>query len=511
MTNEQDGNGRERGELPRGWAWAKFADVVSLTAGSGAPQGKEYFEGGSFPFVRVQDMGNLSGKVYIHDTRDHLNRTGIPKMRLFPKGSVLFTKSGMSILLNQRAILAKDMYVVGHIGVAQPVGGIRSEFVYYWLKTVDFKELTHATTLPSLQLSKVQDLDVPLPPLAEQRRIVAKIEEVFSDLDAGVAALQITKAQLKRYRQAVLKAAVEGKLTAEWREANKGKIEPASGLLDRIREERAKNANGKGKIVSPVGAAELGKLPDGWCWATIDELTDTIGGVTKGRDFKGKKTVHLPYLRVANVQRGYLDLSEVKKIETLESETAKYLLKENDLVLTEGGDWDKLGRSAIWKNQVASCIHQNHIFRARLYLRDMPIKWLMYYTNSEQGKAYFVEAAKQTTNLASINLTQLRACPVPLPPLAEQHYIVAEVERRLSVADEIEKVVERSLKQAARLRQSILIRAFAGKLVPQDPSDEPTERLLERIKAQTNAKKESLPEQMALPIPSAKKVRRRAT
>ena len=154
----------------------------------------------------------------------------------------------------------------------------------------------------------------------------------------------------------------------------------------------------------------------------------------------------------------------MKEIKILESEIEKYRLQDGDVVLTEGGDWDKLGRSAIWRNQIPNCVHQNHIFRARVKASDVLPEWLMYYTNSELGQNYFKDASKQTTNLASINLTQLRACPIPLPRLVEQRRIVAEVERRLSVVGEVESTVEAGLVRAARLRQSVLRSAFEGRL-----------------------------------------------
>jgi len=213
-------------------------------------------------------------------------------------------------------------------------------------------------------------------------------------------------------------------------------------------------------------------------------LADGIGGVTKGRNLVGRSTVILPYLRVANVQRGFVDLSVMKTIEVSQNEVDRYLLHDDDVLLTERGDADKLGRAALWKNQIPQCIHQNHIFRARLLEQSIPPQWLVFYANSEQGRSYFLKAAKQTVNLASINLTQLRNCPVPLPPIREQESIVAEVDQRLSVVSELEATVEANLKRAERLRQSILREAFAGRLVPQDPSDEPASVLLERIRGE---------------------------
>jgi type I restriction enzyme S subunit len=152
-----------------------LGEISLLTAGNPAPQGEKYFTNGVYPFVRVQDMGNLGNDIYISDTKDHINERAVEKLRLFTQGSVLFTKSGMSTLLNQRAILPGDMYVVSHIGVSIPLGKIPSKYIYYWLKTVDFKDLTHATTLPSLPLPKVKGIFFPLPPLPEQQRIVSKM------------------------------------------------------------------------------------------------------------------------------------------------------------------------------------------------------------------------------------------------------------------------------------------------------------------------------------------------
>ena len=161
----------EAGELPKGWIWTKWGDISLIGAGNPAPQGDEYFDNGRHPFVRVQDMGNLGDSVYLKKTKDYINDKAASTLKLFPKGSVLFTKSGMSILLNQRAILSTDMFVVSHIGISFPLGEIPSEFIYYWLKTVDFKKLTHATTLPSLRLSKVDALPFPLPPLKDNPAI----------------------------------------------------------------------------------------------------------------------------------------------------------------------------------------------------------------------------------------------------------------------------------------------------------------------------------------------------
>ncbi|MEK7833154.1 MAG: restriction endonuclease subunit S, partial [Acidobacteriota bacterium] len=247
------------------------------------------------------------------------------------------------------------------------------------------------------------------------------------------ASLKTAAQQLKTYRQAVLKWAFEGKLTNDH--------------------------------------ANEGELPAGWKWEKLGEITKIIGGVTKGRDFKGKKTIFLPYLRVANVQDGYLDLKEVKTIEALPSDKDKYALAPGDILYTEGGDKDKLGRGTIWKNEIGGCIHQNHIFRARPISAEIDSKYIAYFSGTKSAKNYFFKHGKQTTNLASINLTVLSNLPIPLCSLEEQHRIVQEIESRLSVCDKLEETLAGSLRQAEALRQSILKQAFAGKLVAPEESD----------------------------------------
>jgi type I restriction enzyme S subunit len=153
----------------------------------------------------------------------------------------------------------------------------------------------------------------------------------------------------------------------------------------------------------------------------------------------------------------------MKHIEAPEAEIEDLRLRSGDVLFTEGGDRDKLGRGWIWDNQLPECIHQNHVFRARLFSEVVSPRFISWWGNSF-GQLYFQKEGKQTTNLASINLTKLSAFPVPLPPTEEQHRIIAEVERRLSVADEMEAQVDAGLQRAERLRRAILKRAFEGKL-----------------------------------------------
>ena len=208
------------------------------------------------------------------------------------------------------------------------------------------------------------------------------------------------------------------------------------------------------------------KLPTGWRWVTLRDIAQISGGITKGQKRRATDVVRkVPYLRVANVQRGYLDLSEMKEIEALESKIEALRLQPGDILFNEGGDRDKLGRGWIWNGELPECIHQNHVFRARLRSDSDSPKFISYYSNSA-GQQYFYDQGKHTTNLASINLTKLGELPIPLPPSAEQHRIVAEIEKQFTRLDAGVAALRRVQANLKRYRASVLKAACEGKLVP---------------------------------------------
>jgi type I restriction enzyme, S subunit len=343
-------------------------------------------------------------------------------------------------------------------------------------------------------------LPVRLPPLVEQRRIVTKVEALLAAVDSARERLARVPAILKRYRQAVLAAACSGRLTEDWRQAHSDPTGSADLLREVIarRRERYARAGRAVRVGVPGGYEEpespsltdLVEVPAEWCWTTLSTLAALVGGLTKGQKRGGMKSRlrSVPYLRVANVQRGYLDLHEVKMIDATEEEISELRLLPGDVLFTEGGDRDKLGRGWVWLGEVEECIHQNHIFRARLYHEGVQSRFVSWYANS-LAQQYFEEAGKQTVNLASINMTKLRALPIPLPGAKEQVEIVRRVNSLLTLADGIERMVRTAATRVHGLPQSILAKAFRGELVPTEAElareegrdYEPASVLLERI------------------------------
>jgi type I restriction enzyme S subunit len=195
-----------------------------------------------------------------------------------------------------------------------------------------------------------------------------------------------------------------------------------------------------------------GKVPTDWPIQPLGKLAEVGSGVTLGRDLDGTTTVELPYLRVENVQDGFLDLTEIKTVKVKPDEVNRFLLQPGDVLMTEGGDFDKLGRGCIWQGEISPCLHQNHIFRVRADQGRLAPGFLSVLISSGYGRRYFLRISKQTTNLATINKTQLRAFPVPCPPLDEQRAIA----RILDAADTAIESMRAAIAKARRLRDGLV-------------------------------------------------------
>lgn len=170
---------------------------------------------------------------------------------------------------------------------------------------------------------------------------------------------------------------------------------------------------------------EFGPIPESWPVVVLNDCANVQTGAAKGRSFNGHEVMEVPYLRVANVQNGYLDLTEIKTLRIAQHELERFRLRRNDVLLTEGGDFDKLGRGFIWNAQIEPCIHQNHIFAVRVNANRIDPQFFAYLVQSPYGRAYFLQVAHKTTNLACINSTKLKAFPVPIPLLQEQREIAS--------------------------------------------------------------------------------------
>ena len=483
-------------EIPIPWIWSQVGEVSEIVGG-GTPRtsDQDNFDGGEISWITPADLSGYGDKFIAHGARNITERgLNSSSARLLPKNSVLFSSRAP---IGYVAIAAQPLATnQGFKSFALPEG-IDPSFVYYFL--MRSKELVQSlgggTTFKEISGATAATIPLPLAPLAEQRRIVAEIETQFTRLDVSVAALRRAQANLKRYRASVLKDACEGRLVpteADLARSEGREYEPADVLLERILAERRarwesqEKRRGKYREPSAPDISALPELPEGWAWATVEQLSEVQGGIQK-QPKRAPADNPYPFLRVANVLRGSLDLDEVHQIELFRGELEKLRLFPGDLLIVEGnGSPSQIGRMAVWKGDIEDCVHQNHIIRARL-IGGLSSEYAQTYWNSPTGASEVSKVASSTSGLYTLSVSKVSALPIPLPPLAEQRRIVPEVERRLSVVQQAEATVEASLARAERLRQSILKQAFSGRLVPQDPDDEPASVLLERIRAEREA------------------------
>jgi len=438
-----------RNKLPKGWVWTRLGDIIGKVSLTGKKlKQREYQEKGRLPVI---DQGHTFIGGYTD--KEDLKVCCEPPVIVFGDHTKIVKYVDFD-------------FVAGADGVKvlKPLEVFYPKLFYCFVQAIQLPEKGYARHFQFLEKSFI-----PLPPLPEQHRIAAKIEELFTKLDAGVEALKKVKTQLKRYRQAVLKYAFEGRLTEEWREAHKGKLEPASVLLEKIKEERKKRTKEEKGKYDVVGAyrntplqKDLPQLPEGWDWARLGEVIGKVpltGKKLKQREYQEKGK--FPVIdQGQSFIGGYTDKEDLKvccKPPVIIFGDHTKIVKYIDFDFVAGADGIKV-------------IKPKEVFYMKLFF-------------------YFVQAIELPDKGYARHFHFLEKSLIPLPPFPEQHKIVEEIEHRLSVADEVEKVIEQSLKQAERLRQSILKKAFEGKLVPQDPNDEPAEKLLEKIKTE-KAKRE---------------------
>lgn len=339
-------------------------------------------------------------------------------------------------------------------------------------------------SLMRVKPSTLKSYPVPIAPFDEQRRIVEKIEALFARIDKGEEALREVQKLLKRYRQSILKAAVTGELTREWREANQHKLEPACDLLARTLEARRENLQRRGKYKEPLETDSdvLPKLPEGWVWTTMDQLGEVLGGLTKNSK-RLELPLKRPMLRVANVYQNSLNLEEIHETGVSEKELERVRLESLDILIVEGnGSKDQIGRMAIWRNEIPDAVHQNHLIKARL-LEKRLAEYVLTWFQAPIGRQIVEVVASSTSGLYTLSLSKIKQLAVPLPSLPEAQEIVAKVQNLFSQVGELEDHCDAELRRSISLRQSILKSAFTGQLVPQDPSDEPASLLLANIRS----------------------------
>ena len=477
-----------------------MGEVCSVVQGQSPPSKTYNTEGKGLPFLQGKaEFGTMYPEV--------IKWCSVPK-KIAEPGDVLISVRapvGPTNLCAVRSCIGRGLAAI------RTRANMPSKFFLYALRASE-EELRSKSTGTTFQAIRGDDLrshQIGLPPLPEQRRIVAEIEKQFTRLDAAESALRRVEVNLKRYRASVLKAACEGKLVpteAELAEAEGRDYEHAEQLLERILVERRaqweSQEKRRGKYKEPIlpDTPDSPELPKGWVWASIDQLIlkSPQNGIYKPKSLYGDG---VPILRIEDYQDFHVRThDQLQRLRITTEEASTYRLAASHLIINRVNSPSHLGKTLLVPDHFTPAVFESNMMRV-IPSRFMASPFLAHYLRSPEGRGRLTSHAKWAVNQASINQSDVCTTSVPVPPLHEQHRIIAEIERSLSMIQQFATAVEASLKRIERLRQSILKRAFCGQLVPQDPDDEPASILLERIHAERAA--------ATTPAPQRRKSRRR--
>ncbi|HPB90941.1 MAG TPA: restriction endonuclease subunit S [Rugosibacter sp.] len=484
-------------ELPNSWVTVKLGDFVENEKGK-KPKSESKTETAShsFPYVDIQAF------------EENVIRTWTDGVgcRLCYETDFLMVWDG-----SRSGLVGKGMNgALGSTLVRIHFPSMVNDYAFYFLQSKYQQINTRAkgVGIPHVDPALLWNYDFPIPPFNEQHRIVAKIEELFSELDTGVESLKIAQAQLKVYRQALLKHAFEGKLTAQWRAENQEKLETADAVLKRIQQERTQRyeqqladweAAGKQgskpkapKSLPPLTAeelAELPELPEGWGWVKYGDLCLIV---RNGISAKPEGDSGTPIFRISAVRPLFFDMADIRFVDNLAGEFDAYYLERGDLVFTRyNGSRHYVGVCAEYRSDEKR-LFPDKLVQTRVFSKQMSISYLEKALNSGASRRFIESKIRTTAGQSGVSGDDIKNIPVPICTTDEQIQIVAELESKLSEANQLDQTLTIALQQAEALRQSILKKAFSGQLVAQDPNDEPAAALLARIKAQrTSANQKS--------------------
>jgi type I restriction enzyme S subunit len=389
------------------------------------------------PFIGLENIQSWTGRLL---TGEQLRQKGSKQPaessesvnNQFLNGDVLFGK--LRPYLAKTWLADCDGTCTTELLVLSPIG-IEARFltfIFLWKGFVDSVDaLTFGSKMPRADWDSIGDLTVPVPNPELQLGIADYLDRETARIDALIAAKQRLLTLLAEKRQALITRAV-----------TRG-LDPNVPLRD-------------------SGIPWLGPVPSHWQATRVKFVAQVRGGITLGKVYGAGPFVELPYIRVANVQDGHLDLSDVTTIQVPSSEAALYLLQNGDVLMNEGGDADKLGRGCVWREEITPCLHQNHVFAVRP--KHVLPDWLDVWTSSSVAKAYFESRARQSTNLASISASNVKELPIPLPPTNEQKAIVFRVNVLLEKLDGVRATTIKTLALLTERRSALIAAAVTGQI-----------------------------------------------
>ena len=503
-------------ELPKKWKWVPLGEILTNIIGGGTPSksNPSYWQG-KIPWLTIKDMRTRRPI----DSIDHISEAAVKESstNIIPADTVIIaTRVGLGKVVRA----PYDATINQDLKALIPKAGIDKSYLEYWIVSIaDYLEsIGSGTTVKGIRLETLREIPFPLAPPEAQKQIVAEIEKQFSRLDEAVASLKRIQANLKRYKAAVLKAAVEGKLTEQWRKGHPD-VEPADQLLKRILTERRpkweesvgakqgvsaspgfgavginngdcnkgeagesfasplpqmktkgikpKDDSWKKRYKEPAGpdTNNLPELPEGWVWIRLGALQVDVFDGPFGSNLKSTDYVSngVRVIRLENIgSREFIDGKESFVTEQKYEQLKKHTVGHGDIIFSSFVANET--RVVMLPGHIKKAINKADCFCVRINDEAINKRYIETFLATRTAYEQLVGEVHGATR-PRINTTQLKDCHVSMPPLAEQNEIVSELDRRLSVTEELETTIETNLKRAERLRQMILQQAFSGGLV----------------------------------------------
>lgn len=420
------------GLVPTDWSIRRVKSHFKIVAGNGFPTDIQGNSNGDYPVCKASDI-SIAGK-FLSQAANCISKATAKQLHfnIVPKNSILMPKIGEAMKKNHRTICTIDCCVdnncQGLIPQAIDIG-----YSYYLFLCIDMAWIDNGGTIPCVNNQKLKDLKIPFPSLPLQKDIATYLDAQCSKIDASKADVQLSINEYKALKSSTIFEAV-----------TKG-LDSSTDMKD-------------------SGVDWIGKIPNHWNATKIGNFVSIRSGITLGKRYTSEKAlIARPYLRVANVKADRLALDDVATIMVTPEEAKKYELVPGELLMTEGGDRDKLGRGTIWNGEIPGCLHQNHVFAVHVNEKYMLTKYLDYLTTSPVGREYFDLTAKKTTNLASTNSSTILRFTVPVPPISEQRDIVAMLDTKCKILDEIIQEKEALVRDLDAYKKSLIYEVVTGK------------------------------------------------
>jgi type I restriction enzyme S subunit len=464
---------------PSRWQWVRLLDIARLETGHTPSRNVAAYWNGPIPWVTIPDARLHHGKV-VRETRQTITQAGIDNSaaRVLPANTVCLSRTasvGYVTTLGVPAATSQDFVCWICSDAIDPA-------FLQWLLLAegdDIRRFGKGTTHTTIYFPEVRAFHVCIPPLAEQRRIVAKLEALLGRIRRAREALDAVPAMVDRAIRATLDDAIHGTLTKGWR-AERADV----ALHSTRRDELILNAQRGGRRISTQPDPKaLRELPQSWSWTTVDTAGELHLGRQRAPQYQTGKFTK-PYLRVANIKEDRIDFRDVASMDFNEADFAHYQLRRGDVLLSEGQSPELVGQSAIYQGDVEGLCFQKTLHRFRAFAGGVSPEFAQLVFRAYLRTGTFRSVASLTVNIAHLTLVRLKPLHFPLPPQDEEREIVRVATTRLRRIDQLRAAAESARAQLDTLERSLLAKAFRGELVEQDPADEPASVMLDRVRAE---------------------------